>query len=49
MSNYIYMYFVCRLIGDLKKVVVVMIVTVLLEEIYCGAPALLPLMLALHN
>ena len=49
MYNYILMCFVCRLTGDLKKVVVVMIVTVRLIARHCGAPVLIPLTLALPN
>ena len=46
----ILMCFVCRLIGEIKQHAVVMTVTVLiLTELYCGAPARLPLMLALDN
>ena len=46
----ILMCFVCRFTGEIKKHAVAMIVTVLiLPEVYCGAPALLPLMLALDN
>ena len=46
----ILMCFVCRLTGEIKQDAVVMIVTVLiLTELDCGAPARLPLMLALED
>ena len=44
----ILMCFVCRVTGEIKQHAVVMIVTVrILPEVDCGAPAQLPLMLAL--